>query len=1154
MPVDRAKDTFMAFGIIAFGLGLSSRCGSRGICAALAAIALAMVSLAPSAADAQTPYRVQHSTTMYTSFSGGTAHVPVAYSAFTNWDEGAAAISLPFAFDWFGRDYTTVYVYTNGFLSFSPPPQGVSLLTAPSMVPAPNNPINNYIGVLWGDLDAGASPSIRSRVTGMSGARVVEIQVEGLVASNNTANSAASFQVWLREGTNQVDINYGPNFGLSSLAAVIENDDGTDGANLMALSPTCDMTCACGPRLCASANFQPGKRITIRPPDAAELNATITTPNGAFPGATFEVEVALRNVGLAAAGAFRYEVLLTPSNTSTAGSTQLTSVNVPSLGPTTALTSTLALTLPAMTPVGTFFVAVVVDPADAVVEAIESNNVAYSGPFTTGPDLQATLAVPAETGPLETLPVQVELQSAGAPVVDPFEMAFFLSTTPARGAGAISLGTRSLTLPDGFMLSQTIGLTVPVNTPLSPPPYFVVAEIDNPDVVVEVDENNNSPASPTTVLVRAPELEVPRFEAGPFGFRGEAYPTTVTIRNDGGAAARDFSVCVLLSDNVVISVTTDRTVLQTAPLTLPAGEQLELRLEPTIPTDIAPGPWFVAAVADCQETVTEGDEADNINRRVDPITVRDVAPDFVPLAVDTASASAAGETLPLAVRVANIGSATGDVRVRVALSLNPGITGSDPTIFETSSPVSLAPPMEASVTGWGQIESTLPSGRYFVGVVVDPTDAIDEVFEDNNVLVGDSIDISGSGLAIVTPAPPNAVTGVDYVRRFDAVGGSAPYAWSFTWTGEAPDGLSFDPATAQLAGVPTTSDIGAYEFTVEVVSGALTAIRDYRLIISPPTFPLTVVSSRLPPAVAGESYSVLVIAVGGEPPYTWGLTSQPPFGVSLLASGLLGGEPQIPGANVLDVEVVDALGRRATGTLVFDILDPSASLTITTADLPDGLVGTEYVGELRAEGGAGPLEWAVEGQTPPGLDFGFGETVLITGTPTVAGDYPLIFEVRDQAGLIDRNAFIFEIIEEGALTIITGQNREPGLPTAIVNRPYVNEDGSTVRLQAVPATDVTWSILSGGLPDGLVLQSDGRIEGTPTEVGAFAFLVLATNSANDIRRGTLALVVQEPGRVFAEDGCSCRASAPRTGRTGSMLGLLLVVLIGWRWGRRRGRR
>ncbi|MEM7674924.1 MAG: CARDB domain-containing protein [Myxococcota bacterium] len=1122
--------------------------GTRGMLVAHLCVCLlfayAVIHSPPAAA--QTPYTVTHTTDTYSRFLTGTEHLPAAYGPFDRWDEGAAAISLPFDFVWFGTPYPTVYVYTNGFLSFSPPP-GPGLLGPPAVVPRLEHPIHNYIGVLWGDLAGGPNPSIRSRVTGMPGERTVAIQVEGLVSSNNPS-SEANFQVFLSEGSQQVDIRYGRNFGLSNLTAGIENATGSDGVNLMLPSPTCGAACACAPRTCLSTNFLPDKRITIRPPDRPELTANIQTPPGGRAGTSFLAQFSLRNLGLQAAGPFRSEVRWTMSETSTAASTLLQAIDLPGLAASTSTTIDAVLTVPPTAPLGTYFIAVVVDRDRAVVEAVEDNNVVYSGPFATGPDLVGTLEIddpsPAPmTGPEQTLPVRFTLRSAGAPVRSPVDVAFFLS---APSAPSVALGTRRLTLPDGFMLAQTIDLAIPAGAPLSPPAYSVVAHIDPPNAVSEIDEDNNTTVSDRAVTVRGPDLRVFRVDAGAIGFRGRAYPVEVFAQNDGAAVARDFAVCVVLSTDTNISLADDRLLLQTSALTVAAQSRASLRLEPVIPSDVVGGTWYVGAIVDCTNAVIEGDEGNNAASRASPIVVRDIAPDFIPVAVNTASVASAGETIPLAVTVANLGSAPGATNVRVVLSLNPGVTSQDPVVFETSAPLVLAPPEEGTAVGWGRIASTLPSGRYFVGAIVDPTNAVDEVFESNNTRIEGPIDVRGSGLAIVTPEPPNALTGVPYGRRFDAVGGSGTYGWSFEWTDIAPEGLRFDAARATLSGVPVAADLGAFDFTVTATSGGLTAVRDYRLIVAPPAVPLTVVSSVLPPALAGESYSVQLVAVGGQPPYRWRSLGAVPLGVALTEQGLLGGEPQLVGPSLFDVEVTDSGGRSVVATLALNILNPAVQLSITIAALPDGVAGSTYLAEVRADGGTPPYRWSLEGTLPPGLVLSDDETAQITGTPTVAGSYPLIVQVRDSGGLLDRNAYLLEVIEEGALTIVTGQPDQPALPRGELDSPYLTLDGQPVVLQATPNSGVTWSIVSGGLPAGLRLTPAGVIEGTPTETGAFAFLVVAVDAANDVRRATFALVVDGSLPPAAPEDCSCRDALGGQSEGWWLLGIAL-----WAGSRRR---
>ncbi|MEO1335252.1 MAG: CARDB domain-containing protein, partial [Myxococcota bacterium] len=759
----------------------------------------------------------------------------------------------------------------------------------------------------------------------------------------------------------------------------------------------------------------------------------------------------------------------------------------------------LTLTVPPSSSVDVFYISVVVDSAREVAEAVESNNVAFSAPFATGPDLIGTLEGPAEAGPGEVVPVQLHLRSAGTPVAREVTVAFYLSTTPTRSPSSVLLGMRSLTLPNGFTLRQTVALSIPFSAAVSPPAFFVVAEIDAEDAIEETDESNNT-VSTASFQIRGPDLRVAQLNGRATGFRGEAYPVDLIVQNTGSATARDFEVCIVLSDDLDVSLTTDRVIARAAALVVAPQSQATLRIEPVIPSDLALGAWYLAAVVDCADAVMERDERDNVIRRPDPIAVRDAAPDFTPVSITTASVAAAGQTIPLAVTVANLGYVPGTTNVRVVLSANPGVTAQDTVVFETLAPLTLVPPEEGTVAGWGEISSTFPSGRYFVGAIVDPSNAIDEVFETNNTLVEGPIDIRGSGLAIVTPAPPNALIDAPYARQFDAVGGTGTEVWSLEWISSSPDGLRFDADRALLFGVPTA--VGAFEFTVTVTSGRLRTSRDYRLIVTASTIALTVVSARVPPAFAGEAYGTQLVAVGGQPPYEWRLTSDAPLGLGLSAQGQLGGEPQIREPSMFAVEVTDAAGAVAAATIVIDVLDPAARLTITTADLPAGLAGTAYLAEIRTDGGTLPYRWTREGALPPGLIIRADETLQITGTPTVAGQYPLVVAVEDVGVVLDRKAYLVEVIEAGALVILTGQTDQP-LPRARLGEPYRTVDGQPVVLRASPAGDLDWSIVGGALPAGLQLTSNGTVEGTPTESGAFGFLVLVTDSSNDVHRAPL---------------------------------------------------
>ena len=77
--------------------------------------------------------------------------------------------------------------------------------------------------------------------------------------------------------------------------------------------------------------------------------------------------------------------------------------------------------------------------------------------------------------------------------------------------------------------------------------------------------------------------------------------------------------------------------------------------------------------------------------------------------------------------------------------------------------------------------------------------------------------ISVPQLTLSTNSPANPDLGQAYSAQFLASGGVAPYVFSLT-QGSLPLGLSIDPTTGVVSGVPTTA--GTYSFTVTVTDAS----------------------------------------------------------------------------------------------------------------------------------------------------------------------------------------------------------------------------------------------------------------------------------------------------------------------------------------------
>jgi subtilisin family serine protease len=130
-------------------------------------------------------------------------------------DDGARTLPLAFAFPFYGRSYSLVYVHANGFLSFGqayPGPDYAANHCLPSIM-APNG----AIFALWDDLH----PGLNGRVAYRNTADYLAVEWREVP---HKSGGASTFQVILRPD-GQVQINYGPTIQTASATVGAESWD-----------------------------------------------------------------------------------------------------------------------------------------------------------------------------------------------------------------------------------------------------------------------------------------------------------------------------------------------------------------------------------------------------------------------------------------------------------------------------------------------------------------------------------------------------------------------------------------------------------------------------------------------------------------------------------------------------------------------------------------------------------------------------------------------------------------------------------------------------------------------------------------------------------------------------------------------------------------
>ena len=165
---------------------------------------------------------------------------------------------------------------------------------------------------------------------------------------------------------------------------------------------------------------------------------------------------------------------------------------------------------------------------------------------------------------------------------------------------------------------------------------------------------------------------------------------------------------------------------------------------------------------------------------------------------------------------------------------------------------------------------------------------------------------------------------------------------------------------------------------------------------------------------------------------------------------------------------------------------------------PQGTVESPYSITFQSHGGCGPaLPYqyrVINGALPPGLSL--ASSGVLSGRPTTAGTYTFWVELSDQDPPTQSWCLPKTAQREFSLTVqprilVTTESAAPGT----VGSPYTlaltaaMKSGPTTTSQ--PSSAVTWSLVSGTLPAGLVLGPTGTITGTPTAEGSFSFTVRA---------------------------------------------------------------
>jgi hypothetical protein len=385
--------------------------------------------------------------------------------------------------------------------------------------------------------------------------------------------------------------------------------------------------------------------------------------------------------------------------------------------------------------------------------------------------------------------------------------------------------------------------------------------------------------------------------------------------------------------------------------------------------------------------------------------------------------------------------------------------------LSTESPYSAACSLVATNPGDESITADFSGDAYELGA-------------DSAAVTVDEVLVS-TPLTIQTTKLPDAAVGNAYTTGLSAAGGTGAYSWAIT-AGTLPAGLTLDPATGIISGVPTST--GTVSLTVTVTDSAeapdtANAVVTITVGDEPTAVNLaaafTTVTTGQPDTLTATVTATGSISPTGTVSFTSDgvirpgcenvpLSTAAPFEASCTVTYTTGGSY----TETAQYIAPDGQAGNPSNPVVIAALAPVAPLTITTTTLPGGTIRQAYISSIKASGGTTPYRFSLTtGSLPPGLTLN-RITGAISGTPSSAGTFPTQITVTDQSAPQQKVSAMLSIVIKPAPHIDTTNpaKRIDSQPQTVVTGAHIQLRGHLDTGKSDTGYTYKWNITGIGTP------------------------------------------------------------------------------------------
>ena len=403
-------------------------------------------------------------------------------------------------------------------------------------------------------------------------------------------------------------------------------------------------------------------------------------------------------------------------------------------------------------------------------------------------------------------------------------------------------------------------------------------------------------------------------------------------------------------------------------------------------------------------------------------------------------------------------------------------------------------------------------------------------------------------LAIVTGSPlPTGTVGVPYSVTFSGFGGIKPYNWSIpynnqfrfvandlvtfvtfagtgggsiNWVVTLPTWYSIAPLTGVFGGTPTGTETDA--IPVQLTDSAGTSVQAVfsLTVVAQPSITTT---SPLPTGTVGLAYSTTITGIGGATPYNWTLVSAIPNTGNWQSldpfTGKLTGTPTTIETETDVIQLRDSLGNTVSQSFSLPVTGAS-NLAITTASLPNGLVGQPYSATIAIVGGSPPYSCNIVSATQNSDLWLRCAGMALTGIPEMTETTTVVIQANDSLGASVQATFTFLVTATGALAIVAPQGltlsqyyqgQQPVVGTLFSLRMLVT-GGQPPYFWNFPGP--AFAITGGGTATNYALPQSGWLSCASVTAGTDSFTVQVTDSNGTVVTQSVSVAHQSSGLAF----------------------------------------